>query len=141
MNHKLNKWVAKASLVAILATSGVSEAATGLVRAITPIKDAKGSSYFETQALYKTPGDFNFFTFVDNYQDGAGYFGKTTGTRNIAGPISGRVQAIHCNDLYSTGKIGVKLKIPWLPKAIKANVSYSPINTGKTRMSTGTTID
>jgi hypothetical protein len=114
--------------VAMLASVASAQAGSGSLRAIQPV-EGDGKAYVEAQAFYGLPGDVQGFTFVDLNQDGAGYFGKTTVTRDlgIGQGVSARALAVHCNDLASEGKLGVQADVPFLPKRVYANVAYSPL--------------
>jgi hypothetical protein len=104
---------------------------TGSIDAIA--SEAKGASYLRLNGSYSLPGKVSGYTFLELYGGDKGYFGKTSLTKNIAGPLSATSEITHVNAPISQIGVGAKVAVP-MPQKAYCTVKLLPCwvdNTGK----------
>jgi len=99
----------------------------------TIVSEAKGASYLRLNGSYSIPGKIGGYTFLELYGGGKGYFGKTSLTKHIAGPLSATSELTHVSAPLSQIGVGAKVAVP-MPQKTYCTVKLLPYwvdHTGK----------
>ena len=100
---------------------------SGNVKYIQTTEESNSSgSYPECNVFYELPRGINGYTFIDLYDHGDGYFGRTSLNRELGRKVRGNVEFNHFNELFSNVGVGIKAQIPRLPKDAFATVNVMP---------------
>ncbi|HJX06219.1 MAG TPA: hypothetical protein VJ461_05905 [Candidatus Nanoarchaeia archaeon] len=86
----------------------------------------KQSTYLRGNAFYQLPGKIGGYTFIELYQGGNGYFGKSMLGREIKGGILAKGEIVHCNEPFSEARLGLEAKLP-TPKGTTLQVKALPV--------------
>ncbi|HUW43562.1 MAG TPA: hypothetical protein VMV95_01195 [Bacillota bacterium] len=84
------------------------------------------NSYARPNLFYQL-GKINGFTFMEFYKNHKGYFGKTSLDKEVFKGISAKAIINHSGEPFGQLGLGVKAKIPHLPKGVYADVGLAPL--------------
>lgn len=94
----------------------------GSIEAVKSFKPKQ--SYVRPQLFYDLPADIKGFTFLEFYQDGNSYFGRTNLTKEVTKGIGLRAEAIHGSGFPDNYGLGLNVTIP--SKKVFANFYLTP---------------
>jgi len=83
------------------------------------------TSYLQIDHSTSFPYNFKVSGFMDLYEDGNGYFGKTIVEKGLAGRLNFRGHIVHIDDPFSQAGFGLSYALP-TPKGTYAKVGYLP---------------
>ena len=68
----------------------------------------KQSTYVRGNAFYQLPGGIGGYTFLELYQEGNGYFGKTIFDKKISKGLAAKGEIIHANEPATQLRLGLE---------------------------------
>ena len=95
---------------------------SGSMEAIKSFKSKQ--SYVRPCLFYDLPANIKGFTFLEFYQDGNSYFGRTNLTKEVTKGIALRAEAIHGTGFPNNYGLGLSATIP--NKKVFANFYFTP---------------
>jgi hypothetical protein len=113
---------AMAGAISLLPMKNANAQLSGSMEAIKSFKPKQ--SYVRPQLFYDLPADIKGFTFLEFYQDGNSYFGRTNLTKEITKGIGLRAEAIHGSGFPDNYGLGLDATIS--NEKVFANLYLTP---------------
>lgn len=124
MKKKLRNITAGVTLgaLSLLPMKNANAQVNGSMEAIKSFKPKQ--SYVRPSFNYDLPAGIKGFTFLEFYQDGSSYFGRTNLTKEITKGVGLRAEAIHGSGFLDNYGLGLSATIP--SKKVFANFYFTP---------------
>ena len=118
---------AMAGALSLIPMKNANAQLNGSMEAVKSFKPKQ--SYVRPQLFYDLPADIKGFTFLEFYQDGNSYFGRTNLTKEVTKGIALRAEAIHGSGFNDNYGLGLSATIPG--KKVFANFYFTPFLVNK----------